>query len=307
MPEDKDFKRIVRARMDDTGERYTTARAGLRPADGEPAFPATVVPMDRAGLQAWRRDRPRPSMDGPPPATFGPCWELTVDAGGEVEHLDPPVAETAMVAALGRALGGVGFVRIGMVLDVPAPEGTDPDDPKPPPMDQRRARLKPFQRAHEEFSRLLAEHHAILLGRPSALHVGRAVRRDATVVIPGGTETTVLLGDDDPGEHLGARVEPATWINTPGLPGRPWVSYGVVLHVEHDFPVAQFPTSPPPGFTGPFRLGPVVDGRFWDDVGRVVAATARRCGLPGWPLHDGWLHDPANMQSERHTWQQPDG
>jgi len=32
MPKDKDFKRLVRARMDKTGESYTTARARLRPA-----------------------------------------------------------------------------------------------------------------------------------------------------------------------------------------------------------------------------------------------------------------------------------
>ena len=33
MPEDKDFKRLVRARMGKTGEAYTTARAHLRPGD----------------------------------------------------------------------------------------------------------------------------------------------------------------------------------------------------------------------------------------------------------------------------------
>jgi hypothetical protein len=34
MPTDKDFKRLVRARMGRTGESYTTARSHLRPADG---------------------------------------------------------------------------------------------------------------------------------------------------------------------------------------------------------------------------------------------------------------------------------
>jgi hypothetical protein len=33
MPKDKDFKRLVRARMGKTGEAYTTARAHLRPGD----------------------------------------------------------------------------------------------------------------------------------------------------------------------------------------------------------------------------------------------------------------------------------
>jgi hypothetical protein len=31
MPADKDFKRLVRARMGRTGESYTTARSHLRP------------------------------------------------------------------------------------------------------------------------------------------------------------------------------------------------------------------------------------------------------------------------------------
>ena len=35
MPTDKDFKRLVRARMGKTGESYTTARSHLRP-DGRP-------------------------------------------------------------------------------------------------------------------------------------------------------------------------------------------------------------------------------------------------------------------------------
>lgn len=41
MPQDKDFKRLVRARMGRTGESYTTARAHLRPSD-TPTHPAPV-------------------------------------------------------------------------------------------------------------------------------------------------------------------------------------------------------------------------------------------------------------------------
>lgn len=50
MPREKDFKRIVRARMAQTGERYTEARSGLRPGAGsgepldEPQRLAGVVP-----------------------------------------------------------------------------------------------------------------------------------------------------------------------------------------------------------------------------------------------------------------------
>ena len=38
MPTDKDFKRLVRARMGKTGESYTTARSHLRP-DSDPGRP----------------------------------------------------------------------------------------------------------------------------------------------------------------------------------------------------------------------------------------------------------------------------
>ena len=51
MPTDKDFKRLVRARMGRTGEAYTTARAHLRP-HGDP-------------------DRPDPGLD-PDPSRPGP-------------------------------------------------------------------------------------------------------------------------------------------------------------------------------------------------------------------------------------------
>ncbi|HEY4726737.1 MAG TPA: hypothetical protein VIJ32_00815 [Actinomycetes bacterium] len=51
MPTDRDFKRLVRARMGRTGEAYTTARAHLRP-HGDP-------------------DRPDPGLD-PDPSRPGP-------------------------------------------------------------------------------------------------------------------------------------------------------------------------------------------------------------------------------------------
>ena len=41
MPTDKDFKRLVRARMGKTGESYTTARSHLRP-DGHPGRPGPI-------------------------------------------------------------------------------------------------------------------------------------------------------------------------------------------------------------------------------------------------------------------------
>ena len=46
MPTDKDFKRLVRARMGKTGESYTTARSHLRPDGhpGRPGLPGAATP-----------------------------------------------------------------------------------------------------------------------------------------------------------------------------------------------------------------------------------------------------------------------
>jgi hypothetical protein len=70
MPTDKDFKRLVRARMGRTGEAYTTARAHLRP-HGDP-------------------DRPDPGLD-PDPSRPGPL---------RGRHPDPATL-TRLLAALG--------------------------------------------------------------------------------------------------------------------------------------------------------------------------------------------------------------
>jgi hypothetical protein len=61
MPTDKDFKRLVRARMARTGEAYTTARAQLRPDDPDGGDDS---PASRARCGAGTRTRP------PSPA----CW-----------------------------------------------------------------------------------------------------------------------------------------------------------------------------------------------------------------------------------------
>lgn len=53
MPTDKDFKRLVRGRMQKTGEAYTTARAHLRKQ--KPAATVSPAPGDYAGL-AGRSD-----------------------------------------------------------------------------------------------------------------------------------------------------------------------------------------------------------------------------------------------------------
>ena len=61
MPADKDFKRLVRARMGRTGESYTTARSHLRP-DSDPGRP------DR--FRAATPTRPRSPGCWPPSASL---------------------------------------------------------------------------------------------------------------------------------------------------------------------------------------------------------------------------------------------
>jgi uncharacterized protein YndB with AHSA1/START domain len=55
MPTDKDFKRLVRGRMQKTGESYTTARAHLRKQKPTAAVPAAPAPADYEKL-AGRSD-----------------------------------------------------------------------------------------------------------------------------------------------------------------------------------------------------------------------------------------------------------
>jgi hypothetical protein len=94
MPTDKDFKRLVRARMGRTGEAYTTARAHLRP-HGDP-------------------DRPDPGLD-PDPSRPGPLRGRHPDTAALTRLLaalgvtDPATGRPLTEAmALGVA-GGIGF------------------------------------------------------------------------------------------------------------------------------------------------------------------------------------------------------
>ena len=280
--------------MDDTGE----ATAGA-------ATLADVVPMDLAALEAWRARRPRPTP-GPAatPSSYGPDWELTVDAGGPLERLQPPALEVARVAALGSALRGVGYVAFGLHVRTPAPEGSDPDEARAPSPGSHRASLEPLQRAQAELHRRLREHLGLDVRGPTGFTTGRVRRQDGELVLPGRTETTVLLGRDQDG--LGDVLDPASWSALPGESlGEPWAAYGVVLHVEHQFPTKQFPTDPPPGFTGPFHVGPSVDEGYWAHLGEVFTVAAARVGLPPWPLQRATLYDPAAPSRQGKHWQAP--
>jgi hypothetical protein len=94
MPTDKDFKRLVRARMGRTGEAYTTARAHLRP-HGDPTWSDPGLDPDPS--------RPGPLRGRhPDPATL---TRLLAALGVTDPTTGRPLTEAM---ALGVA-GGIGF------------------------------------------------------------------------------------------------------------------------------------------------------------------------------------------------------
>jgi hypothetical protein len=309
MPEDKDFKRIVRARMADTGERYTVARAGLRPegasdeAAGDVPVLAGVVAMDRAGLDAWRREWPQP-VPGVQPTSFGPDWELTVGAGGGLDVLDPPRLEVAAVAALGRVLGGVACMSLGLHMLIPVPPGSDPESPgRPFFMPNEPGLLTPLSQAHAELRAQLGEHLGVDAPAGSGLTTGQLRRHEGFVVVPARSEETVLLGEPGVGGRRGYHLDPSEWPVPAG--SAPWAVYGLVLHIQHDFPTRRYPTDPAPGFTGAYHLAPVVDETFWEEAGAALGAAAARVDLPRWPLDHARIRDPVTRTGWAKRWQQP--
>ena len=262
---------------------------------------AGVVPMDFAALDAWRRSRPEPAP-GPAarPAAYGPDWELTVNAGGRLDILEPPALELAAVAALGAALRGVAFVDFGLDLLLPAPAGSDPDDPRPPAPEALQASLEPLHRAHSELRRRLDEQLGLELAGPLHLRTGRVRREeDGELMLPGRSGTTVLLGQAE--NALAEVLELSTWPTAAGE--SLWAAYGVVLHVGSEFPTRRFPTNPPPGFTGPYHVGPIVDEGYWASVGETLRVAAAGVGLPAWPLLEGSLRDPIARSGQSKNWQ----
>jgi hypothetical protein len=311
MPKEKDFKRIVRERMTRTGERYTAARSSVRPgaASGEPMDDpqriAGVVPMDRDALLAWRRDRPSPTP-GEQPTSFGPHWEVSVDVGGRLDVLTPPVVEAAAVAGLGPVLGGVAYIRFGLHMLLPAPEGSDPDEPGPPRMHTDPGLLTPLSAAHAELHGYLSEHLGVEASTLSGLTTGRLRRDESGIVLPGRSEETVLLGEDEVSGRVGYRLDPTGWPSLAGgMATSPWLAYGVVLHLEREFQTRQLPTDPPPGFTGPYRVAPFIDETFWEALGTALTSAAEHLELPSWALHQAKVHDPASRTGMAKNWQQP--
>lgn len=120
MPEDADFKKLVRRRMATTGERYTDARAALRAAADGPksdAIPlrSTLLRTTIADVEAWRPEPP----GWPPPPPAGPPHWLYVEAVGPVR---PDVAvPLGTLPVLADALGAAPLVVHGFDIEVDVP------------------------------------------------------------------------------------------------------------------------------------------------------------------------------------------
>ncbi|WP_232847797.1 hypothetical protein [Occultella kanbiaonis] len=66
MTEESDFKKLVRERMAQTGENYTTARAAFRPDEPAAARPSDPQPeqsVTDGGLAAYRSVAPELTID----------------------------------------------------------------------------------------------------------------------------------------------------------------------------------------------------------------------------------------------------
>jgi uncharacterized protein YndB with AHSA1/START domain len=112
MPKDKDFKRLIRARMHKTGESYTTARSHLLDSGPAPAVPDDYLEL--AGMS-----------DEAVQAKTGRTWPEWVDALDAVGSDEMPHAEIARHLKEGHGLSGwwaqtvtVAYERIRGLRDV---------------------------------------------------------------------------------------------------------------------------------------------------------------------------------------------
>jgi hypothetical protein len=81
------------------------------------------------------------------------------------------------IAVLGRALEGVGFASFGLHMDLPAPEGSDPDEPRPSAQDQHLL-MENLRRSDATFRLQLGGHLRTELPGASEFLTGHVV--DAT-------------------------------------------------------------------------------------------------------------------------------
>lgn len=293
MPEDKDFKRLVRDRMARTGLRYTQAREALRPGTAptgppvhagadRPQMPEVVVAGGVDSLLQLRA-RSRPPTEQPEQAasegSTGSSWELSVAAGGPLKSLVPAAISLPAVAELGASLKGVGYLALGLDLAMPLPEGAAVGQGAPPP-------IEVLLQAQAELLAVVRESGGVAM----------PPEQDATVVTRHSSRTGT--GDDGTG-WLEARTDTAMMVR-PGeeavvdlsavlaeaerLAGEPWAAYGVIVILDRVFPERDAP----PAAGRHFRV-PEVDREFWNQAGEAMESAAEAAGLPGWPLERAWM------------------
>jgi hypothetical protein len=163
--------------------------------------------------------------------------------------------------------------------------------------------LTPLSQAHAELLAALGDHLGDAPSARSGLTTEALRRHDGGVVVPAGSEETVLLGAAVIDSRHGYNLDPSKWPLPAG--STPWAVFGIVLHIRRDFPTRQFPTAPPAGFTGPYHVGPSVDETFWDEVGAAFGAAVAGVGLPRWPLNQAGIKDPVSRTGWAKNWQQP--
>lgn len=296
MPEDKDFKRLVRARMAKTGERYTEARSRLRPEGPTTApraqdseqprqMPPTVTPVDVETLVDMRSESRRAATEqkhqGSSPLASGRRWELTVAAGGPLDAIGAASLSLRAVAALGTALQGVGYLAMGRDFSVPLPDGAPVGPLVAPPggmLSQAQAELLTVVRERTGFAVPPEGHAVVLTGHRSRT----GIDEEGLGRLEARTETGVMVR---PGEEavvdLAAILAGAT-----ALAGRVWASYGVIVIIDHAFPLREFSPGSDAMVSSPF---PDVDREFWDQAGEAMTSAATSVQLPPWPLDDAWL------------------
>jgi hypothetical protein len=317
MPKDKDFKRLVRTRMARTGERYTEARAELRPQDGQPddeatrrEWPVPLIPLELHELRTRRAARVDHETQTES-MVFGPLWDLTVEAGGAVPAVTPAAVSSESVAALGRRLGGPSYVAFGVDLLVPAPPGTQPDARKPPSAETATTAHQAIRRAHSQFLEALANRFGVGIDEVDEMHrreghvLGSARRHGDDVVLPARSRTELFAADTVESPFPFDELDPFAWgADGEALGGTPWAGFGVVVGIETTFPTREMPLAPSP------RLGrrlPQVPQSFWDSVGEALLATTDAVGLPDWPLLAASVRSRSGGGRVVRNWQRPDG
>lgn len=300
VPEDKDFKRLVRGRMARTGQRYTQAREALRPGTpptlppfhagaNRPQMPEVVLAGEVDLLLELRaKSRPHPT-EHPEVATrersTGSRWELSVAAGGPLKILPPVAISLQAVAALGASLKGVGYLAFGLDLAMALPEGAAVGQGAPPPIEvlrQAQAELLAVVRESgglampPEQDPTVVTRHSSRTGTGDDGNGWLEARTDTAMMVRPGEEAVVDLG--------------AVLAEAERLAGEPWAAYGVIVILDRAFPERDAPA----GTRRHFRV-PEVDREFWNQAGKAMESAAEAAGLPRWPLEKAWLQSLSSL------------